>query len=389
MAHIFERVMQGIITFVGGSFGFYNGDVLKLKLDLAELRPTIFASVPRLFNKFADTILENINKLTGIKKDLVEKGLATKLKNLHEHAQYTHSVYDLLVFNKMRAVFGGRVRYMITASAPISEKTLDFLKVAFCCPIFECFGQTEVSGASHLTTAKDGRGGHVGGPMYHTEAKLVDVPEMNYTSKDKDLTGDPLPRGEVWLRSSSMFKGYYKDPEKTAETITKDGWVKTGDIGQVRRDGSFQIIDRKKNIFKLAIGEYIAPEKIENVYGRSRYVAESFVHGDSLQHYLIGFFVPNPEALKELATAVGVQGDMETLCKDKKVQEKFLEEINKKGKEEKLFSFELVKKIRLEPISLATKGLLTPSFKLKRYEAKLYFKDTIDRMYAEGLAERA
>jgi len=183
---------------------------------------------------------------------------------------------------------------MVTGSAPIAAQTLDFLKIAFCAPIIEVYGQTECCGASHLTHRNDGTSGHVGGVVESLEMKTVDVPEMNYLSTDKNAENELTPRGEVCLRGPGVFPGYFKNPEKTKEAIDEQGWLHTGDIGIILPNGALKIVDRKKNIFKLAQGEYIAAEKIENVYCRSRYVAEAFVYGDSHESWLCGVFVINP-----------------------------------------------------------------------------------------------
>jgi len=134
---------------------------------------------------------------------------------------------------------------------------------------------------------------------------------MNYTSNDKTEEGQSAPRGEICLRGASLFKGYYKNPEKTAEAIDNEGWLHTGDIGVINPNGSVRIVDRKKNIFKLAIGEYVAAEKIENVYGRCKCVAEAFVYGNSLEHYLVGIFVVNPDPVLALAKTLNIEGNIE------------------------------------------------------------------------------
>jgi len=159
--------------------------------------------------------------------------------------------------------------------------------------MLEGYGSTESTAASIMSSSFDGKANNPGGPFCCVELKLVDVPEMGYGHNDKNAEGNLEPRGEICLRGPAVFDGYYKDPEKTAEALDNDGWLHMGDIGVILHDtGALKIIDRKKNIFKLAIGEYIAAEKIENIYTRCKYVAEVFVYGDSLQHYLVAIVVP-------------------------------------------------------------------------------------------------
>jgi long-chain acyl-CoA synthetase len=282
----------------------------------------------------------------------------------------------------MKEAFGGRVQVMLTGSAPISQEVLDFLKIACSCPILEGYGQTESTGASFATRAADPISGHVGGPVSNTEFKLVDVPEMNYTSKDKDENGNPLPRGELWMRGFGVFKGYYKDGEKTKEAL-ENGWLKTGDIVQLNKNGSIKIIDRKKNIFKLAQGEYVAAEKIEICYNKCESVEESFVYGDSLQAYLISIVVPNRNFVLEAAKKLNLEGDFEQLITRKEIEKDVLDNMNKQAKAEKLMGFEMVKKIKLVADSFALKGLVTSTFKLKRHEAKKFFENEIKAMYSE------
>lgn len=160
----------------------------------------------------------------------------------------------------MKALLGGNVRIMITGSAPIATDVLDFLKIAFCAPILEGYGMTESSGGSCSTYAEDPESGHVGGPLQNVKIRLKDIPEMSYTSEDK-----PNPRGEICFWGPSVMKGYFRNPEKTAEAF-QDGWLRSGDVGMVLPNGALKIFDRAKNIFKLSQGEYIAPEKIENVF---------------------------------------------------------------------------------------------------------------------------
>ncbi len=166
------------------SVGFYSGDVCKLKNDLTDLRPTFFPSVPRLFNKFQELLASRISDLEGVKKYVADKAVAVKLENLHSGAYYTHKLYDTMVFNRVKDFLGGRVKLMLTASAPISERTIDYLKIACCCPVLEGYGQTESGGASFVTKISDPNSGHVGGPTANTEFKLIDV-RLKKTKKKK------------------------------------------------------------------------------------------------------------------------------------------------------------------------------------------------------------
>jgi len=186
------------------------------------------------------------------------------MANLKSKGKVTHWLWDKLVFNKVRALLGGNIRMMVTGSAPISSEVLDFLKVAFCCVIPEGYGLTESNAGSFVTFADDPESGHVGTPTQCTKCRLRAITEKSYFHTDK-----PYPRGEICMWSSTIMQGYFKEPEKTREVLSEDGWFKTGDVGCVLESGALKIIDRAKNIFKLSQGEYIAPEKLENVYIQS------------------------------------------------------------------------------------------------------------------------
>lgn len=182
-------------------------------------------------------------------KKRFDLALEEKVKNLKTKSTYTHPVWDSVLLSDFRYFFGGRVRLMVTGSAPIAQEVLDFMKTALSCPIIEGYGQTESSAASFLTSIQDPEAGHVGGCKPSLELKIVDVPEMNYLSTDKDSEGRLYPRGEVCTRGSAIIPGYYKDPEKTKEAIDEDGWLHSGDIGAILPNGALKIVDRKKNIF--------------------------------------------------------------------------------------------------------------------------------------------
>lgn len=182
---------------------------------------------------------------------------------------------------------------MITGSAPIAGDVLDFLKVCFCCDILEGYGMTETSAGSFTTFYGDHQTGHVGGPLANVKVRLRDIPEMGYLHSN-----DP-PAGEICMKGSSIMPGYFKNEEKTKEALTEDGWLFSGDVGRLMPNGAIKVVDRAKNIFKLSQGEYIAPEKLENIYVQSPFVAQAWIYGDSLRDHIIGFFVVDPENTKK------------------------------------------------------------------------------------------
>ena len=177
----------------------------------------------------------------------------------------------------MASILGGKVKLMTTGSAPIDKQVLDFLKICFSCPIIEGYALSETTGCGTASSPEDPVTGHVGGPVECVKFRLKDIPDMEYLSSDK-----PYPRGEICIKGPAVFSGYYKRPDVTAEAFDEEGWFRSGDVGMIYPNGSVKIIDRSKNIFKLSQGEYIAPEKLENIFVLSHYIAQSFVYGDSL-----------------------------------------------------------------------------------------------------------
>ncbi|XP_044486934.1 long chain acyl-CoA synthetase 6, peroxisomal-like [Mangifera indica] len=379
LAHIYERANQIMIVYFGVSVGFYQGDNMKLMDDLAALRPTIFCSVPRLYNRIYAGIT-NAVKTSGVLRERLFYAAYNSKKQALLSGKNPSPMWDKLVFNKIREKLGGRVRFMCSGASPLSPDVMDFLKICFGGRVTEGYGMTETSCAISAMDEGDNLTGHVGSPSPACEVKLVDVPEMNYTSEDQ-----PYPRGEICVRGPIVFKGYYKDEVQTKEIIDEDGWLHTGDIGLWLPGGRLKIIDRKKNIFKLAQGEYIAPEKIENAYAKCKFVAQCFVYGDSLNSSVVAVVSVDHDVLKGWAASEGIKyKDLEQLCNDPRTKAAVLADMDATGREAQLRGFEFVKALTLvhEPFTLEN-GLLTPTFKIKRPQAKQYFAKAISDMYAQ------
>ncbi|XP_056316857.1 long-chain-fatty-acid--CoA ligase 1a isoform X1 [Danio aesculapii] len=374
LAHMFERVVEGVLLCHGAKIGYFQGDIRLLMDDLKNLKPTIFPVVPRLLNRMFDKIFGQAN--TPLKRWLLDFATSRKEAELKSGVVRKDSMWDKLIFSKVQASLGGRVRLMITGAAPVSPTVLTFLRAALGCQFYEGYGQTECTAGCTMSLPGDWTAGHVGAPLPCNFVKLVDVAEMNYFAANGE--------GEVCVKGPNVFQGYLQDPEQTSGAVDKDGWLHTGDIGKWLPNGTLKIIDRKKHIFKLAQGEYIAPEKIENIYIRSDPVAQIFVHGDSLQACLVGVVVPDPDFLPGWAKKRGIEGSFNDMCKSKEVKNAILEDMIQLGKEAGLKSFEQVRDIalHLEMFSVQN-GLLTPTLKAKRTELKSRFREQIDQLYAK------
>jgi long-chain acyl-CoA synthetase len=367
--------------------------------DLKALRPTLFPSVPRLYNKIYDKVVNGANAAGGLKAALFNKGLEAK-KYWLKRNYLEYGFWDKLVFSKIKARVGlDRCRLMVTGSAPIAAHVMEFLRCVFGVVVLEGYGQTECSAAATVTSINDQASlGHVGGPLACNEVRLESVPEMDYlvtdtehgrVEEDGKVINEGIRcfgRGEVCYRGPNVFKGYFRAPDKTAEALDEDGWLHSGDVGLWDENGNLRIIDRKKNIFKLSQGEYIAAEKIENAYARSAFVGQVFVYGDSLQSCVVGIVVPDQEYLTAWAKGKGIAGDFAALCANPAVKEAIWADMKAQEKEAKLKGFEKIKALHLDACMWSVDNeLLTPTFKAKRPQLKRHYQGDIDAMYASGI----
>ncbi|KAF9904002.1 hypothetical protein EC991_003148 [Linnemannia zychae] len=388
LPHVFGRVMEIFAFSAGGKIGYSTGDALRLLEDIGQLKPSIFPAVPRLLNRVYAKVYAATIEAPGLTGVLARRGLATKLANLQAGKGITHPLWDRLLFSKIKQAIGGNVRLMLTASAPISAEILSFIRVAFCCEVVEAYGQTEGSGAATNTNTNEKVAGHVGPPNACNEIKLVDVPELNYFATDK-----PHPRGEICVRGPGVITGYLKDEEKTKETIDDEGWLHSGDIGIIGANGVITVIDRKKNVFKLSQGEYIAAENIEGkILARLPFIQQILVHGDSTESCLVAIIVPEPDTFVPFVNKVlsGVNltlenvADYKRICSDPKLRLSVLHELNKAAKDIGLRGFEVPKAILLEPEAFTVENnKMTPTFKIKRHPIVQEYREQLNALYAE------
>jgi len=264
--------------------------------------------------------------------------------------------------------------FFVSGGAPLSPSTAEFLQVCFGVPVINGYGLTETCGASSCveSDALDIHARTIGTPTLCTEFKLVDVPEMGYTSKDTP------PRGEVWIRGNGVAKGYYKNPTKTAEEFTPDGWFKSGDIAQLNPNLTFGIIDRKKNLIKPPHGEYIAPERLEAVYKTAANIESIMVYACSTQNELIAFVKPK----KELQTEQHKSVSWESFVESPDAEKTILNGLNQVWKDNNLKSIERIHAVKLFAEEWTTaNGWLTAAMKLRRQEMHKVHANLIEKMY--------
>ena len=388
-AHVMETL---IITYAfnhGVPIGIYSGSTTRLIEDIQILKPTAICAVPKIFQKISEAIHEKVNKKSPILKKIFQKSVDMKINEYKKTGMYKNILLDNLVFKEVRQAVGGRVRFMLVGSAPIDGNLLNFLRCSLSVEIMEGYGQTENVAGVLLSNTCDPVTNHLGGPGWWTEIKLVDQPELGYTSKNIDKeTGKSRPSGELCVRGTSLFQGYFRNPEKTSESIDKDGWLHSGDVAMIIPEygNAIRIVDRVKNIFKLQQGEYVSPEKIESVYESCKYIEQIFVYGNSLKNYLVCIVYPKVNDIINYFKNKGIN-DINTnnymdYLEDNDLKNDIIKEMDKYGRINGLNGFELPKKIYLFKDRFSVENqILTPTMKIKRHIAKKIFEEQINKMY--------
>jgi long-chain acyl-CoA synthetase len=375
MSHSFGKVlMGGHIT--SGSVTAVDGRIPKIVENLSVVRPTIMAAVPRIFEKVYNKILEGVKAGSPMKQRIFHWALdvgrqGSKLRQQGKEPGGLLSLKlrlaDRLVFSKIKERFGGRVRYFISGSAPLSREIAEFFHACGIL-ILEGYGLTETSAASFVNRPSKYAFGTVGVPMPGTDVKLA--------KED----------GEILIKSPGVMQGYHNLPDATAEALTPDGWLRTGDIGEVDPQGFLRITDRKKDLIKTSGGKYIAPQSIEGkLKAACPYISQVLIHGDK-RNFVTALVTLDEESVMKWArdTMAGKSyADIVQSSEAKKLLAPFFDEVNKS-----LAKYETVKQFAILPKDLSVdEGELTPSLKVKRKVVEKKYAAMLDKMYEGSVAD--
>jgi long-chain acyl-CoA synthetase len=352
-----------------------DGRVDKLVENLGQVKPTFVVAVPRIFEKVYNKVVEGAKKggtaKYAIFKWALEVGreVSTLRQNGREPSGLLALKYSLatkLVFSKLQQRFGGRLRYFVSGSAPLSREMCEFFHAAGLL-ILEGYGLTESSAATFLNRPENFRFGTVGPPMPGTQVKI-----------------DP-ETGEILIKGRGVMRGYHNLPAATAETI-KDGWLHTGDKGEVDGKGLLKITDRIKDLIKTSAGKYVAPQNIEGKFKNiCPYVSQSLVHGNN-RNFCVMLIALDKESVMDWAKSNGLNGSYEEVAKDPRMHalmKPYVTELNKG-----LAAYESIKNFAILPRDLSLEdGDLTPSLKLKRKVVETKYKALLEGFFAGNVAE--
>ncbi len=367
LAHSFGKVLEVAQLRIGFATAI-DGDLTRIMDNLAELKPTFSAAVPRIFEKAYGAIVSKVKAGSGVQQAMFDWAVSvgkavSQRRQQGESAGFVlrslHAIAEKLVLGKIKEKFGGRLRFFISGSAPLARELIEFFDAAGLL-VMEGYGLTESSAGTFVNIPSRFRFGTVGHPLPGTELRIAED-------------------GEILIKGRGIMRGYHGRAEATAESL-KDGWLYTGDIGQVDPDGFLKITDRKKDLIKTGGGKYVAPQEIE---GRLKafcpYLAHVVVHGDT-RKYCSALVVFEPEQIKKWAQQKGLQGSYEELAKHPEAHAlvaPYMEKVNAT-----LPKYATIKKFAVLPRELTIEsGELTSSLKLKRKVVEKRFMDLLDSLY--------
>ncbi|WP_040796378.1 AMP-dependent synthetase/ligase [Nocardia higoensis] len=369
LSHTFGKVMLALSPLVGFPTAI-DGRVDKIVDNLSILHPTIVAGAPRIFEKAHARIEGVVADEGGIKKKLFDWAVGVGLKvsrarqageNPSLPVAVQHRVADKLVLSTIRERFGGRLRYFVSAAAPLARDVAEWFD-AIGIIVLEGYGLTETAAASFINRPDAYRFGTVGKPFPGTEVKIAED-------------------GEILLRSPGVMSGYHNRPEATAEALDADGWFRTGDIGEIDADGFLRITDRKKDLFKTSQGKYVAPSAIAATFkGMCPYAGEFIVYGEA-RPYCVALIGLDAQSIAEWAGKHGLgEKPFAEIARDEKTHDllaTYIDELNAQ-----LDRWEQIKKFAIIDHELSVEtGELTPSMKLRRKVVVDNLADSIDALY--------
>jgi long-chain acyl-CoA synthetase len=375
LAHNFGRLMHLSGPYVGFTIAFLP-DPLQAASALATVRPQIFPSVPRVYEKIHTAVVARFDEASGLRRRLVDwaLGVGRRVSALRRAEQpvprglaLQHRLADRLVYAKVKEKLGGRLHTAISGGAPLALEIAEFFH-AIDILLVEGYGLTECTTAATTNTRQAFRFGTVGRALPGFQLKLADD-------------------GELLVKSETIFGGYYKDPEATAEVLTDDGWLLTGDIAEIDADGFVTITDRKKDIIVTAGGKNVAPQNLENDLKTSKYVSQALVVGD-LKPYVAALITLEAEEVGKWAAAEGLAGGVAELSREPRVRELIQGVVDAVNAERS--RYEQVKRFSILPRDFTMEDdELTPTLKLKRRVCKEHFAAELDELYAGETLNRA
>ncbi|KAJ2453276.1 medium-chain fatty acid-CoA ligase faa2 [Coemansia sp. RSA 2336] len=384
LSHISGRISTYTMLYSQGHLGFMSEDITKVMDDVRELKPTLILVVPRLLNRIYERIAAATVQAKGLVGMLSRAGLKSKTKRIDSGRGTKHRLWDRLVFDKVAKLFGGRVKRLTIGASKHTPEVMSFFRAALSCDVINIYGQTENAAAGTILVNGLKEADNVGVPQPGVDVRLRSIPEMGYEATDADC-----PRGEIMIRGPCVFSRYQNNPEET-QNVKTDGWLHTGDIGQINANGTLSIIDRAKNLFKTGRGVWVAPEPIEIAYSTSPLVKSVFVHGDQEQRDVVGVVVPDstnfvPWAQKFIKRAkIDVKPMLSELCANQEVVSALLESLNRHVLGSGFTSAEHIKAIVCDPMPFESNpaGFYNASAKIRRSAIETYYKEQLEDIFA-------
>jgi long-chain acyl-CoA synthetase len=368
LAHNFGRLVHLVGPYLGFTIAFCP-DPLRVGEVLPDVRPTVLPSVPRVFEKVHTAVVAKFDEATGLKRRLVDwalrvgrrvSALKQQGKPIPAGLALQHRVADRLVYSKVKARLGGRLRAAVSGGAPLAKEIAEYFH-ALDILILEGYGQTECTTGCAANRVDRFRFGTVGPAMPGFDLRIAED-------------------GEILVKGPTIFAGYYKDEEATRAVLDEDGWLHTGDVGELDRDGFLTITDRKKDIIVTAGGKNIAPQNLENDLKSSRFISQALVIGDK-RPYIVALVTLDEAEVNAWAEQQGFDGDLAALSKHEQVQQLvagIVEDVNSDRS-----GFEQIKRFAILPRDFAAdEDEVTPTLKLRRRICEQHFADEVEQLYA-------